>query len=252
MLVNGKALAQDREESIRMLIGDRKLSIGIYALQASAVTASFVRIKKRVADRLGISILETDSFDEACSCDGVIVQLPLPKIIDTDTIRNAIPLKKDIDCLSDRAFQEFEKGSFPPPPVPRAMREILAHHDVSVSGKQVVVVGQGRLVGLPAATMFRQMGASVSVVRRGEPVAEKTETADIVVLGAGEPNLLTPSMIKEGVIILDAGTSEASGVVVGDADPRCEGKASLMTPVPGGIGPIAVVEIFANLLALKQ
>jgi methylenetetrahydrofolate dehydrogenase (NADP+)/methenyltetrahydrofolate cyclohydrolase len=92
----------------------------------------------------------------------------------------------------------------------------------------------------------------VSVVEKGGDVGAATHEADIVVLGVGHPGLLTPDMVKDGVIILDAGTSESSGKVVGDADPMCAEKASLFTPVPGGVGPIAVTEIFANLFDLLK
>jgi methylenetetrahydrofolate dehydrogenase (NADP+)/methenyltetrahydrofolate cyclohydrolase len=89
------------------------------------------------------------------------------------------------------------------------------------------------------------------VFERGESLDAVAE-AQILVLGAGSPGLISPDMVAAGVVILDAGTSESSGKVVGDADPRCAEKASLFTPVPGGIGPVAVVEIFANLFALQR
>jgi methylenetetrahydrofolate dehydrogenase (NADP+)/methenyltetrahydrofolate cyclohydrolase len=97
------------------------------------------------------------------------------------------------------------------------------------------------------------MGAvSVDVVNKGtEDVGALTREADVIMLGAGVPGLLQPDMVKEGAVILDAGTSETAGVVKGDADPSCAEKASLFTPSPGGIGPITVAMIFKNLLALK-
>jgi methylenetetrahydrofolate dehydrogenase (NADP+)/methenyltetrahydrofolate cyclohydrolase len=182
--------------------------------------------------------------------DGVILQLPLPPDIDAEAERNRIPLSKDVDVLSDAAYQKFVEGAYPPPPVPRAMDFVLKQYGINPWGKRVAVVGQGRLVGKPAAELMRQQGAEVVVAERGS-VSEATRDADIVILGAGDPHFLKPDMVKDGVVILDAGTSESSGKVVGDADPSCIEKASLFTPVPRGIGPIAVVEIFANLFELK-
>jgi methylenetetrahydrofolate dehydrogenase (NADP+)/methenyltetrahydrofolate cyclohydrolase len=132
------------------------------------------------------------------------------------------------------------------------MEYVLRTHDISCVRKRVTVVGQGRLVGKPAAALFEKRGAVVVRVAKGDDIGAATRDADIIVLGAGEPGLLKPEMIKDGVVILDAGTSESRGAVVGDADPACADKASLFTPVPGGIGPIAVVEIFANLFELAR
>ena len=155
--------------------------------------------------------------------------------------------------LSDEAFKEFSDGTFPAtPPVPAAMRYILSQNSFSIYGKKVVIVGKGRLVGKPAEVLFKQLGAEVVSLGSKDNISEYTRAADVIILGVGKPGLLTPEMIKEGAVILDAGASEASGKVVGDADPRCADKASLFTPVPGGVGPIAVVEIFANLIALKK
>lgn len=253
MIVDGRALAEKRIEELRAersALGP--LSLAIVVMQEDAVTSSFLRIKNRVAESLGVRVVLVPSLDAVGDADGVILQLPLPAGSDQDRERNRIPLTKDVDGLSDAAFDAFCQGVFPPPPVPRALDFIMRAHSLSYEGKRVVVVGQGRLVGKPAAELFRQRGALVTTVEKGQDVSVATADADIVVLGAGEPGLLKPEMVKEGVVILDAGTSESSGKVVGDADPACATKAALYTPVPGGVGPIAVVEIFANLFELVK
>lgn len=252
MIIDGKALAEQRIKELlveRQEFGELVLSIVVRA--EDPVTASFIRIKNRTAALLDVHVEQTKTLASAVAADGVILQLPLPEDEDVDVARNKIPASKDVDVLSDAAFAAFVAGTFPPPPVPRAMMYILNAHQIDPKGKKVVVVGQGRLVGLPAAELFRQKGAEVIIAEKGK-TADATRDADIVVLGAGEPGLLKPDMVKDGVIILDAGTSESSGKVVGDADLACAEKASLFTPVPGGIGPLAVVEIFANLLELKR
>jgi len=106
-------------------------------------------------------------------------------------------------------------------------------------------------VGAPAAELLKRLGAKVTVLQASDPLLPLAE-ADIVVLGAGSPGLVQPEMLKKGVVLIDAGTSESQGKVVGDAAPECAEVASFFTPVPGGIGPIAVAMIFRNLFTLAK
>ncbi len=266
MIIDGRALAQKRRGKIlASREGLKDLSLGVVMAVGNMATESFVRIKTRVAGELGIGVAQyrlteeatnddvLRALSEAGGHDGIILQLPLSKSVDVELLRNAIPENRDVDLLGDAAFQVFESGkSVAIPPVAAAMKYICDAHDISYAGKNVVVVGQGRLVGLPASTLFKQLGGEVTIVNKGEDIGTRTRSADIIILGAGSPHMLTPDMVKEGVVVLDAGTSEAGGKVAGDADPRVAEKASLFTPVPGGIGPIAVAEIFANLIALRK
>ncbi len=264
MIVDGRALAAKRREEVRV---ERQkfgpLSLGVVMATESSVTQSYVGIKKRAAAALDIAVQEyrlpgTASLDEIMAAtreagkhDGIILQLPLPDGIDVDAAKNAVAKMKDVDVLGDEAFDAFAKNQFPAiPPVPAAMWYILKESGVDVRGKNMILLGGGRLVGRPAGVLFERLGATVTTLIKGDSL-EPTKTADIIISGAGVPALLKPDMVKEGVVIIDGGTSESSGKVVGDADPACVEKASVFTPVPGGVGPIAVVEIFANLVALK-
>lgn len=267
MIIDGRLLAQERAEEVRK--GRRAfgaLSLGVVMATESSVTQSYVGIKKRAAASLDISVHEYRLLGEVTTeeiiaevkkaamggHDGIILQLPLPLGVDVEKAKNAIPVLIDVDVLSDAAFDRFAKNDFPAiPPVPAAMWYVLKRNAIPIAGARVVIIGRGRLVGKPAAVLFERLGANVVTLRSTDDVPSATKTADIIISGAGVPALLKPDMIKKGVVIIDGGTSESSGKVVGDADPSCTAKASLFTPVPGGIGPIAVVEIFANLLALK-
>jgi methylenetetrahydrofolate dehydrogenase (NADP+)/methenyltetrahydrofolate cyclohydrolase len=185
-------------------------------------------------------------------CDGVIPQLPMSNI-DVDAVCEAMPKEVDVDVLSKAAYAEFERGhSRAIPPVPAALAYILKECGIDVRGKHVVSLGRGRLVGRPAAILFRQLGATVALLGRDADIAAHTRNADIVILGAGVPGILTPDMVKDGVAIVDAGTSELGGKVVGDAEPSVAEKASVFTPVPGGVGPVAIAMIYKNLFALKR
>ena len=265
MIVDGRELARQRKEEV--LVERQKfgaLSLGVVLATESSVTRSYVGIKKRAASDLAIDVKEyvlpdtatqreiEDAVREANQHDGVILQLPLPVGIDVEAAKNVIVLKRDVDVLSDEAFEVFSNNVFPAiPPVPAAMHYILKRSNVSISGKSVVIVGRGRLVGRPAIVLFKRLGANVISIDKGDS-QEPMKAADIIISGAGVAGLIKPDMVKEGVAIIDGGTSESSGKVVGDADPQCAEKASVFTPVPGGVGPIAVVEIFANLVALKS
>lgn len=265
MIIDGRKLAAERKEEIRV---ERQklgaLSLGVVIATTSPVTQSYVGIKKRAAADLDIAVEEyrlsetaslqeiMDATTRASVHDGVILQLPLPQGIDVDVAKNAILPMLDVDVLSDGAFKLFEENTFPAiPPVPAAMWYILKRNNISVAGANMVLIGGGRLVGRPAGVLFKRLGAHVRTLVKGDDVASATRYADIIISGAGVPALLKPDMIKNGVAIIDGGTSESGGVVVGDADPSCAEKASVFTPVPGGVGPIAVTEIFANLVALK-
>jgi len=267
MIIDGRRLARERTEEVRQ--GRAKfgaLSLGVVMATESPVTKSYVSIKKRAAESLDISVEEyrladTATTEEiiaevqkaaAAKHNGLILQLPLPAGVDVEAGKNAIPLALDVDVLSDAAFDAFAKNDFPAiPPVPAAMWYILKRNSIPIAGANVVIIGKGRLVGRPAEVLFKRLGAQVTTLEKGDDVPAATRKADIIISGAGVPALIKPDMIKDGVAIIDGGTSESSGKVVGDADPACAGKSSLFTPVPGGVGPLAVVEIFANLVALK-
>jgi len=165
-------------------------------------------------------------------------------------VLHAVSAEKDVDVISHEGMVVFESGeSNILPPVVGAIDEILTLNNISVAGKKVVVLGNGRLVGLPAAMWFERNNADVSVLtRESTDSLLQIKNADILVLGAGSPHFVKPDMIQKGVVILDAGTSEEAGRLAGDADPACAEKASVFTPVPGGIGPLTVAVLFRNVL----
>jgi methylenetetrahydrofolate dehydrogenase (NADP+)/methenyltetrahydrofolate cyclohydrolase len=131
--------------------------------------------------------------------------------------------------------------------------EIFRQNGIFASGKNAVVIGAGFLVGDPVAKWLRAQGAHVEVVTSSSAnMTELLKTADIVVSGAGSPHLVKPTMLKSEVILIDAATSESNGIIVGDIDPECAEAASLFTPVPGGVGPIAVALLFENAVLLAE
>lgn len=259
MIIKGRKIASQIKEELAF---DTKPVFGVFEIvdgvsdEIQMATEKFVEIKKKFAEDVGVTVVEIKLPAKATTeeivqeikrreseFDGIIFQFPLPKHIDLDQVRNAIPPKKDIDVVGDRAREEGAMY----PPVVGAFKEILDRNSIEVKEKKVVIIGRGELVGKPSVIYFEKEGADVVVLGRDSDIKKETVDADILVLGAGVPGLITPDMIKEGVVILDAGTSEDQGKLAGDADPSCAEKASLFTPVPGGIGPITIAVLFKNL-----
>ena len=239
MTVDGKKIAEDIVAGLGSALHGKRL--GIVVGTPDSATDSFIKIKSRVAGRLGVEVVRGELEELLKTCDGVIVQLPIP---DSEALLAALPPEKDVDALG--------LAPMVAPPVAGAIAEVLSRSGVDPRGKSAVVVGSGRLVGAPAAKLLRGLGADVSVITQTHGSLSELAGADIVVLGAGEPGLIKPAMLKQGVILIDAGTSEQGGKLAGDADPSCAEVASVFTPVPGGIGPIAVAMIFKNLFTLVK
>ena len=265
MIIDGRKIANDLLEQLKA----RRSSIpgpvrlGIVVAPGDPVIESFVRIKSKIAGDLDIEMVRLDmeeptteaamalvrkfKYDE--SIDGFIVQLPMPEHVDVNAVLSEVPMEKDIDGINPftRETERLVRA-----PVALAVQEILNREAVQVEGARVVVMGAGRLVGLPTAALLRELGAIVSMFTLTEGRVEDFKDADIVVLGAGQPHFVKPEHLKEGVVVIDAGTSETAGVIQGDADPACADIARVFTPVPGGVGPIAVAMIFKNILDLKE
>lgn len=264
MIADGRAIAED----LYRALGERRarykqaLKLGILVVGADPVIESFVRIKTRAAQRLNIEMVRVDLPAESATefvvrelkkladaTDALIAQLPVPKHVDTNTVLSAVPLEKDVDALNP-SVAEDEHPVFAP--VALAVVEILQRSRVRIEGARAVVVGAGRLVGAPSAVLLKRLGAQVSMFTLQQGSIEDLKTADIIVCGAGNPGFIKPEHIKLGVAIVDAGASEMNKKVVGDADPACALKASVFTPVPGGVGPVAVAMIFRNLFDLLE
>jgi methylenetetrahydrofolate dehydrogenase (NADP+)/methenyltetrahydrofolate cyclohydrolase len=271
MIVDGRAIALALKERVdrRVAASGSAPSLAIVVVGENPVIESFVRIKKRFANEVGIAMKEyrfpdgisTDELKQEVArlgkdkhYDGIVVQLPLSEGADTQAILDTIPVEKDVDVLSRNAMGEFRKGTSKVlPPVASAIQEILEHHEVSVVGKDVLVLGHGRLVGAPSAMLMRHNHAHVTVVDKEiEHLSTLTHDADVIISGVGKPGLIVPDMLKQGVVLIDAATSESEGRIVGDVDPSCAEIASLYTPVPGGVGPITVAALFKNLTILAE
>jgi len=266
MKVDGRRIANEIKNTLAEKYKEKLLGkeIVIVFVGDNPVIRKFVDLKKKFASQLGLSVREFGypaqvKFDaiardiEIAGKDekvcGIVVQLPLPEGMHTQKILNLVPVKKDIDVLSEQALNAFKHNEFPfIPPVAGAIQEIFNRHDVNLAGRKILVLGYGRLVGIPVAMWLRQEDAFVSVVDKPVQDLEKyTYHADIIISGVGNPRLIKPVMLKDNVVLVDAGVSEERGKLVGDIEKECEEKASLFVPSPGGIGPITIAVLFRNL-----
>jgi methylenetetrahydrofolate dehydrogenase (NADP+)/methenyltetrahydrofolate cyclohydrolase len=264
MIIDGRAAAEDLYVQLaaqRAKIA-RKVVLGIVVVGENPVIESFVGMKVRAAARLDVemvraSLPETATTQEVVQAarglveksDAVIMQLPLPKQVDIEASLSAIPKDHDVDATNPD-IAEDDRLVFAP--VALAVVELLNRGNVGISGARTVVVGGGRLVGKPAAALLKRLGAEVSMFTLEEGSIDDLKDADILVLGTGNPGFIKPEHIKEGVALVDAGTAEMNKKIQGDADPACAEKCSVFTPVPGGVGPVAVSMIFKNLFDLIE
>jgi len=276
MLVDGKKISEEIKESLKQEIkrNQLKLKLAIVEVGSGEASDKFIERKIKFAEEIGVKTriykLSSDisntqlrkkmaEINHIKENDGVILQLPLPSHIKTQYILNGITLKKDVDVLSSRAFGNFATGHFKVlPPVVGAIKIIFEKYNVDIKNKNIVVVGAGKLVGKPVAIWLINQGATVSVLNEfTSDLTEFIKKADIVISGAGKPGLISSEMVKDGVIIMDAGTTKPGFVATkpgffGDVDPDVKEKASLFTPVPGGIGPLTVAMVFKNLIELNK
>lgn len=226
--------------------------------------STLIRLEEEITEAALLS--QIDSLNKDKSLDGYIVQLPLPKHIDEEKILLAIDPKKDVDGFHPANFgrMALELDAFIPA-TPFGIMQLLERYEVPTSGKHCVVVGRSHIVGRPISILMSQKGpagnATVTVAHsRTENLAELTRQADIVVMALGIPEYLTADMVKEGAAIIDVGItrvpdeSHPKGYVIkGDvAFDEVAKKASFITPVPGGVGPMTIAMLLKNTLLARQ
>ena len=201
-----------------------------------------------------LALIDRLNRDEAV--DGILVQLPLPKGLDEDQVLNAIRPDKDVDC-----FHPFNVGRLvigDPvflPCTPAGVMEMLKEYDIPVAGKHCVVLGRSNIVGKPMGALLLQQSGTVTTCHSRTPdLASMTRQADILVSAVGRVCLVTADMVKEGAVVIDVAMNRnAEGKLCGDVDyASVEPKASYITPVPGGVGPMTRAMLMENLLAAAR
>lgn len=271
-ILDGKKIAERILAKMRAdMVGRKKqVRLAVIVVGDDPVVKNFIAQKKKAAESVGIDVrvypfpadITTNELRRRISeivhekkNTGVIIQLPLPSQINRQYILNAIPPEKDPDVLSARAVGNFSVGkSSIMPPVAGAIKKLFEEYNIDYRAKSVAIVGAGALVGKPTALWLLGEGVGFTLITENTSYPEATvREADIVISGIGKPRYLTGNYIKQGAIVIDAGTSESAGEIVGDIDAdSVAGKISALSPVPGGIGPLTVAVLFKNLLTLAQ
>jgi methylenetetrahydrofolate dehydrogenase (NADP+)/methenyltetrahydrofolate cyclohydrolase len=271
MIIDGKKLSQEIIEGLkeeRKKIS-KKIRLAVVLVGNNPASLSYIKQKERVAKEIGIDTRIYQYADsiktkelrkkvgEICRNTynrGIIVQLPLPSSINTQVVLNAILSQKDPDVLCEKNLGTFYTGRLKIlPPVLASIKFLLEKYQISIEGKNVLIIGRGRLVGKPVGLWFISQRATVITVNsKTKDLKDFISKADIIVSSAGKPGLITSDLIKKGAVIFDAAVVSEGGKLKGDCDFSVKGKAGLITPVPGGIGPLCVAFLFKNLLGLVK
>ena len=286
MILDGKKIAAEiraelREEVAELVAqGHRAPSLAVIIVGNNPASETYVNNKLKACAEVGITALKiaypTEITEQALlnevarlnndpAIDGFIVQLPLPEHINESTIMSAINRCKDVDGLTPENVGRTVQGL---PSIisatPRGIRELLARYQIQTAGKHVVVIGRSNIVGKPIAMLLIQRPylslPGMSAASLGDATVtichSKTQdlksiclTADIIIVAAGSPKLLTADMVKEGATVIDVGINRVDGKLVGDVDfENVAPKAAYITPVPGGVGPMTIVSLLQNTL----
>ena len=187
---------------------------------------------------------------------GILVQMPLPAHLDEKTVIDAIPPEKDVDAFHLVNTGRIMRGDYHfLPCTPAGVMEMLRHENIDVAGKECVVVGRSNIVGKPMAMLLLHANGTVTICHsRTKNLAEVTRRADILVVAIGKADFITGDMVKEGAVVIDVGMNRrADGKLTGDVDfASIEPKASAITPVPGGVGPMTITMLLENTLTAAR
>jgi methylenetetrahydrofolate dehydrogenase (NADP+) / methenyltetrahydrofolate cyclohydrolase len=271
-ILDGKKLSEEILNDLKKEIKNRRLKIKLAVVLVGDDFASkiYVKQKAKAAKKIGagfhlfnfnkdikLEFLEKEirKISSDPSISGVIVQLPLPKQIETKKILDSVPVDKDADVLSEASFKKFSEGKSPIiPPTVGAVSWLLKTYKINLAKKKIIVVGAGKLVGKPLSVWLRKQKADFKVL--DEKTKNKNffiKKADILISGTGKPRLINGNMVKDGVVAIDFGGSKLHGKTVGDLDfNSVSKKASYITPVPGGVGPVTVACLLENLVKLNR
>lgn len=277
ILLDGKALSAKIKEEVKVevtqIVKEKNITPGLAVILVGndAASATYVASKAKACKDAGIysvvhempeSITQEELLDTINmmnnnpKLDGILVQLPLPKHIDTTTVLEAINPLKDVD-----GFHPYNVGRMVSnldsflSATPFGVMRMFEEHNIELSGKDVVVIGSSDIVGKPMASLLINKKATVTVCNsRTKDLKSHTSKADIVIIAVGVPYLLKEDMVKDGAVVIDVGINRLdTGKLVGDADfEGLKNKCSFLTPVPGGVGPMTIAMLLKNTIKASK
>ena len=271
-ILDGKALASKIKGELAIRVTELKSrgitpGLGTVLVGDDPGSHSYVGGKHRDCHEIGINSIRVDLPDSASEadvmaaikdlnsskeCTGYIVQLPLPKGINTQRVLEAIDPSKDADGLHPMNLGRLVSGyDAPLPCTPHGIVELLTHYEISTKGAEVTVIGRGLTVGRPLGLLLtrKQENATVTLTHTGtKDLTMHTKNADIIVAAIGQAHFLKASMIKPGAVVIDVGISRTDKGLLGDVDPSVMDVASWVAPMPGGVGPMTRAMLVKNVV----
>ncbi len=272
-ILDGKSCAKAIKSQIAQQVTGlaNKPGLGTILVGDDPGSHAYVNGKHRDCAEVGISSIRIDlpasasqldvlkaikELNDAKECTGYIVQLPLPRGIDTNLILEAIDPNKDADGLHPINLGRLVLNQPAPRPcTPSGIIELLKQNDISWNGKDVAIIGRGTTVGRPLSLMLnsKDINATVTNLHTGsKDLASHTKRADIVIAAIGQSHFLTAEMIKPGAVVVDVGITRTQSGLQGDVHPDVAQVAAAITPMPGGVGPMTRAMLLNNILSIAQ
>ena len=270
-IIDGKLISKEIRKNIKKDIDALKLKniipgLAIILVGNDPASEIYVRNKIKACDELGINTLlyrfkednnerEVIELIKDLNCDdqihGILVQSPLPSTFDEDKIISYVEKEKDVD-----GFGTFNLGALLSnqekivAATPLGILKMLEYENIDIEGKHVVVVGASLIVGRPMATLLLNRGATVTIAHsKTKNLKEITKQADILIVAIGQAKFITDEYVKDGAVVIDVGTNRVDGKLYGDVDfDKVSKKASYITPVPGGVGPMTITMLISNVV----
>ncbi|WP_205586222.1 bifunctional methylenetetrahydrofolate dehydrogenase/methenyltetrahydrofolate cyclohydrolase FolD [Helicobacter pylori] len=273
VLLDGQALAYDIEKDLKNKIQTiiaqthKRPKLAVILVGKDPASITYVNMKIKACQRVGMdfdlktlqeNITEAEllslikDYNTNQNISGVLVQLPLPRHIDSKMVLEAIDPSKDVDGFHPLNIGKLctQKESFLPA-TPMGVMRLLKHYHIEIKGKDVAIIGASNIIGKPLSMLMLNAGASVSVCHiLTKDISFYTQNADIVCVGVGKPDLIKASMLKKGAVVVDIGINHLNdGRIVGDVDfNNVQKVAGFITPVPKGVGPMTIVSLLENTL----
>ena len=267
-LLNGKELAQEMRVDIKTEIKGCMIRPSLAVIQIGDDDASnvYIKNKEKACQEVGIYFRHFKYDDDTPELsiinkikelnndeyvNGIIVQLPIPEKYNEKRILNTIINSKDVDGLTDINTGRLVNGKKTLVPcTPLGIMTLLKKYEVELEGKNVVIIGRSKLVGRPLLSLMLNENATVTICHsKTADLAEYTKNADIIVVAAGVPKLLTGDMVKKGCVVVDVGINRVDDKLCGDVDfDSVSKKASYISPVPGGVGPMTIASLLSNVM----
>lgn len=270
IILDGKTVSQKIKDSIktevlRVKVADNKdITLAVILIGNDAGSQVYVKNKEKACEKVGIKSVtyrldanitqaEAEQLIKKLAVDntvhGILLQLPVPKHLNTDRLVNLIPVYKDVDGLTDENMMRlFTNKKGIRPCTPSGVVELLKSYNISIAGKNIAIIGRSNLVGKPLSIMLTNENATVTLCHsKTQNIGAITKAADIIVCALGKPKFLTADMVSEGCVVVDVGINRLDSGLCGDADfENILPKAYAITPVPGSCGPMTIAELLSN------